>query len=776
VERRASARASLVADSHSVASSGPGEVTDERRVTLDLTQLNPDQRDAVEYSGGPLLIVAGAGSGKTRVLTHRVAQLIANGVHPMNILAITFTNKAAGEMRSRVKSLVGDVADRMWVSTFHSACVRILRMTADKIGYNKNFTIYDSSDSLRLVGQIIRDLNLDPKRFPAKGAQARISLWKNELVEPAGATDTAFGPYDTKYAEIYTEYQHRLRRAEAMDFDDLLVNVVLLFRRNPETLAAFQDRFKHVLVDEYQDTNLAQNEIVLLLGRLHHNVCVVGDTDQSIYAFRGADYRNILQFERAFPDVYTVVLAQNYRSTQVILDAANAVISNNVERKPKELWTDVGSGDKIVRYYAEDEDEEARFVVSELQRLHRHEAVNWREIAVFYRTNAQSRVIEEFLIDADIPYRVIGGTKFYDRKEVKDAVAYLRCVLNPADEVSIRRVINVPRRGVGDTSVDKVAALAAQQSIGLSVALRRAAQAGVGGAALRGINEFISLIDSLETEVEHGPAHLLRELLERSGYLAELRNEDTHEAEGRIENLEELIGAAEEFPDANDFLEKVSLVSDTDEIAGDDKVMMMTLHSAKGLEFPTVFIIGMEEGVFPHNRSLLEPAALEEERRLAYVGITRAERRLFVSHAWSRSLHGSRQYNPPSRFLDEIPLELLDRRGSVDTGADEGRGHLRERSDWARTPVPDFRGGSSRGTARGSRSVTSAASDALRPAAREPRTEHAFAIGDDVVHPVFGEGVIINIEGAGEKAEAEVRFVERGTKRLALAWAPLTKR
>jgi len=751
-------------------------VTDERRVTLDLTQLNPDQRDAVEYSGGPLLIVAGAGSGKTRVLTHRVAQLIANGVHPMNILAITFTNKAAGEMRSRVKSLVGDVADRMWVSTFHSACVRILRMTADKIGYNKNFTIYDSSDSLRLVGQIIRDLNLDPKRFPAKGAQARISLWKNELVEPAGATDTAFGPYDTKYAEIYTEYQHRLRRAEAMDFDDLLVNVVMLFRRNPDTLAAFQDRFKHVLVDEYQDTNLAQNEIVLLLGRLHHHVCVVGDTDQSIYAFRGADYRNILQFERAFPDVYTVVLAQNYRSTQVILDAANAVISNNVERKPKELWTDVGSGDKIVRYYAEDEDEEARFVVSELQRLHRHEAVNWREIAVFYRTNAQSRVIEEFLIDADIPYRVIGGTKFYDRKEVKDAVAYLRCVLNPADEVSIRRVINVPRRGVGDTSLDKVAALATEQSIGLSMALRRAAHAGVGGAALRGINDFISLTDSLEAETEHGPAHLLRELLERSGYLAELRNEDTHEAAGRIENLEELIGAAEEFPDANDFLEKVSLVSDTDEIAGDDKVMMMTLHSAKGLEFPTVFIIGMEEGVFPHNRSLLEPAALEEERRLAYVGITRAERRLFVSHAWSRNLHGSRQYNPPSRFLDEIPLELLDRRGSVDTGADEGRGHLRERSDWSRTPVPDFRGGSSRGSSRGSRSVTSAASDALRPAAREPRTEHAFSIGDDVVHPVFGEGVIINIEGTGEKAEAEVRFVERGTKRLALAWAPLTKR
>ena len=741
-------------------------MTDESRVTLDLTQLNPDQRDAVEYLGGPLLIVAGAGSGKTRVLTHRVAHLIASGVHPMNVLAITFTNKAAEEMRSRVRALVGDVVNKMWVSTFHAACVRILRATADRLGYPKSFTIYDSADSQRLIAQIIRDLNLDPKRFPAKGAQARISLWKNELVNPAGATEAAFGPFETKYAEIYTEYQYRLMKAGAMDFDDLLVNVVRLFREHADVLSAYQQRFKHVLVDEYQDTNLAQNEIVLLLGREHQNVCVVGDTDQSIYAFRGADYRNILQFERAFPDVYTVVLAQNYRSTQVILDAANAVISNNVERKPKELWTQVGSGEKIVRYYAEDEDEEARFVVSELKRLHRHEAVNWREMAVFYRTNALSRILEEFLIDGDIPYRVIGGTKFYDRKEVKDAVAYLRCVMNPADEVSIRRVINVPRRGVGDTSLDKVAALAAEQSLGLSVALRRAASAGVGGAALRGINEFVTLIDSLDGERDHGPAHLLRELLERSGYLAELRNEDTHEATGRIENLEELIGAAEEFPDTNDFLEKVSLVSDTDDIAGDDKVMMMTLHSAKGLEFPTVFIVGLEEGIFPHSRTLLDATQLEEERRLAYVGITRAEQRLYLSHAWSRGLHGSRQYNPPSRFLDEIPAALLDKKGSVDTGADEGRGQLR--GDWKQTPVPDFR--------RRSGDVTSRASEAIRPVVREPKVSNSFVIGDDVVHPVFGEGVIIDLVGTGEKAEATVRFVDRGTKVLALAWAPLTKR
>ncbi len=741
-------------------------MTRESGVTLDLTQLNPDQRDAVEYAGGPLLIVAGAGSGKTRVLTYRVAHLIATGTHPMNVLAITFTNKAAEEMRSRVRSLVGEVADRMWVSTFHSACVRILRSTGDRLGYPKSFTIYDSADSQRLIAQVIRDLNLDPKRYPAKGAQVRISLWKNELVDAAGAAESAFGPFETKYAEIFKEYQHRLMQAGAMDFDDLLVNVVKLFRTHPDVLASYQERFKHVLVDEYQDTNLAQNEIVLLLGRAHHNVCVVGDTDQSIYAFRGADYRNILQFERAFPDVYTVVLAQNYRSTQNILDAANAVISNNVERKPKDLWTQVGTGDKIVRYYAEDEDEEARFVVSELKRLHRHEAVNWREMAVFYRANAQSRVLEERLIDGDIPYRVVGGTKFYDRKEVKDAVAYLRCVMNPADEVSIRRVVNVPKRGVGDTSVDKVAALAAAQSIGLSIALRRAESAGVGGAALRGIKEFVSLVDSLADEVVHGPAHLLRELLERSGYLAELRNEDTIESQGRLENLDELVAAAEEFPDTNDFLEKVSLVSDTDELAGDDKVMMMTLHAAKGLEFPSVFIIGMEEGVFPHSRSLLDSTQMEEERRLAYVGITRAERRLYLTHAWSRSLYGSRQYNPPSRFLDEIPGELVDRQGSVDTGADEGRGQLR--GDWKTTPVPDFRG-------KG-RSVASRASETLRAPERQPNLTHNFAIGDDVSHPVFGEGVIIDLKGTGEKAEATVRFVDRGTKVLALAWAPLTKR
>jgi len=740
-----------------------------RARSLDLSQLNPDQRDAVEYDGGPLLIIAGAGSGKTRVLTHRIAHLIGRGIHPMNILAITFTNKAAEEMRSRVRNLVGEVADKMWVGTFHAACVRILRGNAEKLGYPSAFTIYDSADSQRLISYVIRDFNLDAKRYPARAAQARISLWKNELVSPARANDDAFGPFEKKYAEVYAEYQHRLKRAGAMDFDDLLVNVVTLFREHPGVLASYQDRFRHVLVDEYQDTNVAQNEIVLLIGKEHHNVCVVGDTDQSVYRFRGADFRNILQFERAFPDVYTVILAQNYRSTQTILDAANAVIMNNIERKPKELWTEVGTGDKIVRYYADDEYDEARFVTAELSRLHKRDARNWREMAVFYRTNAQSRVIEEHLIDADVPYRIIGGTRFYDRREVKDAIAYLRCIVNESDEVSIRRIINVPKRGVGDTSLDKVGAFAAERGIGLSVGLRMAAEAGVGGAALKGIRAFIELTDRLRGELAEGPAHVLAEVLEASGYLSELRAEDTIEAQGRLENLDELVGAAEEFPDVNDFLEKVSLVADTDEIAGDDRLHLMTLHAAKGLEFPVVFIIGMEEGVFPHSRALADPTELEEERRLAYVGITRAEESLYLSHAWSRNLYGSSQYNPPSRFLEEIPADLLDRKGNVDTGADEGRGRHRETNSWGDREVPAFRGKQ--------RSVSAALGDAVRSAAaREPRRDHGLRIGDDVHHPVFGEGVILDISGMGENAEATVRFQGAGTKVLALGWAPLTKR
>jgi len=604
-------------------------------ISLDIASLNPDQQDAVLHPSGPLLVIAGAGSGKTRVLTHRVAHLISQGTHPMRILAITFTNKAAGEMRERVEALVGRVAERMWVSTFHAACVRILRMQAEQIGFPKTFSIYDQSDSKRLIGYVIRDLGLDAKRFPARGVQARISLWKNELLSPFDAAAQAENVFDTKYAEVYREYQNRLMRAGAMDFDDLLFNTVQLFRQHKDVLAQYQQRFEHILIDEYQDTNMAQNEIVLKLAsaddvNAQHNVCVVGDTDQSVYRFRGADFRNILQFETAFPEVTVVVLAQNYRSTQTILDAANAVITNNAERKPKELWTELGKGDRVVRFYADDEYHEANWSISQLKQMHETDARQWREMAVFYRTNAQSRVLEESLMQSGVPYKVIGGTRFYDRREVKDALAYIRCAANPLDEVSLKRILNVPKRGIGDTTVDRIDAFAASQQVSFAIALRRATEAGVGGVGAKGIASFVALIDDLESRLGQGPGPVLRHALEVSGYFKELETEDTVESAGRHENLLELIGSASEFVQVDEFLEQVALVADTDQIDSDNHVTLMTLHAAKGLEFPVVFIVGMEEGIFPHSRALTDQDELEEERRLAYVGITRAKERLFL--------------------------------------------------------------------------------------------------------------------------------------------------
>ena len=720
---------------------------------LDLDGLNPDQRDAVLHTQGPLLVVAGAGSGKTRVLTQRIAYLISRGVHPMHILAITFTNKAAQEMRERVAALVGPVANAMWVSTFHSACVRILRAQAEHIGYPKNFSIYDQADSNRLIGYVIRDLGLDPKRFPSRGVQARISLWKNELLVPHDAAQRANNSIDEKYVDVYREYQRRLERAGAMDFDDLLTNTVRLFRQHPDVLATYQERFAHILIDEYQDTNMAQNEIVVLLGARHHNVCVVGDTDQSVYRFRGADYRNILQFEEAFPEVTTVVLAQNYRSTQTILDAANAVITNNLQRKPKNLWTDQGEGDKIVRYFADDEFDEARWVVERLKTIHDDEHRSWNDLAVFYRTNAQSRVLEEALTYGGVPYKVIGGTKFYDRREVKDALAYLRIAANPLDEVSIKRVLNVPKRGVGDTSVAKIDAYANEAGISFALALR---QATVGGAAAKGIASFVGLIDACHAMLEEGPGAVLRHALESSGYLAELAAEGTVEAAGREENLLELINVASEFTTVDEFLEQVALVADTDDLDEANHVTLMTMHSAKGLEVPVVFIVGMEEGIFPHSRALNDPVELEEERRLAYVGITRARERLSLSHAWSRSLYGNTQYNPPSRFLNEIPDELIEREGNADSGEDSRRYAYKSQAERGYSPAPIRR--------------------TLPPSSAQPQTpHHGLKLGDDIEHPTFGEGVILEIRGEGEKAEATIRFRLVGTKHLSLAWAPLKK-
>jgi DNA helicase II / ATP-dependent DNA helicase PcrA len=768
--------------------------------TLDLDSLNPDQLDAVVHRGGPLLVIAGAGSGKTRVLTQRIAHLIQEGTHPTQILAITFTNKAADEMRHRVGALVGPVVKAMWVCTFHSACVRILRANADRLGYPRTFSIYDQADAQRLAGYVIRDLGLDSKRFAPRAVHGQISLWKNELITPAKAMELAGNVFDRKHAEVYTEYQARLLKAGAMDFDDLLMNTVALFRGHPDVLAEYQRRFRHILIDEYQDTNQAQNTIALQLAAAHHDITIVGDHDQSIYKFRGADLRNITDFENAFADVTTIVLDQNYRSTQAILDAANAVISNNPDRKDKQLWSELGSGDRITRYHAEDEGDEATWMARTMQSLQADSTFMWKEMAAFYRTNAQSRVLEEALMRFGIPYKVVGGTRFYDRREIKDAIAYLRAVINPADEVSVKRVLNVPKRGVGDGSVAKLDALATAEGISFMEAMRRGDEAGLTGGARRGVESFVALIDDLSAMAvgdpvadvgPAGPGDLLQAAVEMSGYVAELEAEGTVEATGRLENIGELVGNAREFVNIDDFIEQVSLVADTDDIDDDNKIVLMTLHSAKGLEYPAVWLVGMEEGVFPHSRALTEPTEMEEERRLAYVGITRAQRRLHLSHAWSRQLFGNTNYYPPSRFLDEIPGELMQAVGDVRSASSYGRSSYRDRAQWGEAPAYRRGGGAGSGGRGGGHyersrgwgddateahrdRVVDAAMAAGRRNAPQPANSHELGlrVGDDVEHPKFGEGVIIEIRGG---SEATIRFRDVGTKQLDLAWAPLTK-
>jgi DNA helicase-2/ATP-dependent DNA helicase PcrA len=755
-----------------------------------LAGLNPVQLEAVTHVDGPLLIIAGAGSGKTRVLTHRIAHLIRDqGISPFEILAITFTNKAADEMKQRVAALVGPVAEKMWVSTFHSACVRILRRDGKALGYPSSFTIYDQADAVRLTGYVIRDLDLDAKRFPARSVHASISAAKNDGLDAASYAERAQQIFERKIADVFREYQARLARAGAMDFDDLLGNAVRLFREHPEVLEHYRRRFRHVLVDEYQDTNHVQNELVTLLSAEHRNICIVGDSDQSIYQFRGADVRNILEFEDAFPDATVIVLEQNYRSTQTILDAANAVIANNLGRKPKELWTDQGHGTAIVRYHADDEGDESQWVAHQISHLH-DGAYRWGDVAIFYRTNAQSRVMEEQLMRSGIPYKVIGGTRFYDRREVKDALAYLKAVVNPADEVSVKRVLNVPKRGVGDSTVGRLDAWANAHGLPFIEALRRVDDAGVTGRAVKGIGSFLTLLDVLRAEHADGagPGELLEHILQRSGYVAELEAEHSIEAEGRIENLAELAGAAHDFESVDSFLEQVSLVADTDQLDGDESaVVLMTLHSAKGLEFPAVFLVGLEDGVFPHLRSIGDPDQLEEERRLAYVGITRARERLYLSHAWSRTLYGSTQYNPPSRFLDEIPEGLVEvveggRRGSRRTAGagaasygSRSYGSGRSGGDGA-TDVPTGRTFGGRG-ADWEQHRERVVESALRPTPPTPTGADQIGLkaGDDVRHNTFGEGVIQRIEGEGEKAVAVVHFADSGEKQLLLSWAPLER-
>ncbi len=1096
--------------------------TPRSRRELDLSGLNPAQYEAVTMPPGPVLVVAGAGSGKTRVLTHRLAYLIGElGVSPFEILAITFTNKAAGEMRERVAELVGPVAKRMWVSTFHSACSRILRREATLLGYRSSFTIYDQADAQRLTDWIRRDQNLDPKRFPARQIHAQISALKNELVLPADYAQLAVGPAERRLSDIYTEYQRRLQEASAVDFDDLLVLVVRLFREYPEVLERYRLRFQHVLVDEFQDTNAAQWELVRLLSSAHRSVMVVGDLDQclvagtqvtmadrttkpiedvsvgdnvlscygsgdfagapvrrvhrshtfagvsitlasgrhllstpehvhfagylddrtpglhmtylmwrhgvgfrvgtalgdhddawvvgthttetaarrceaaiarrynlptnfehrdtdkagcalladedlsfdaphygpsartdapssqprrlsvvlcehrrgaqplhrislsgdddserraleriglnvrpapdgshswrhetetgdmaviattlerirgvldvrvrpsarlgpkrgevtgtslpfmpassiragmvmvdehgefdvitdvnsvtidepvydldvdrthnfvanglvthnSIYKFRGADFRNLLKFEEQFPEAVTVVLDQNYRSSQRILDAANAVIENNASHRPKHLWTDKGEGEPIVSYQGADEHDEAAFVVGEIHRLIDGADHRYGDVAIFYRTNAQSRVLEESLVRSGVPYRVFGGVKFYDRREIKDALAYLRALVNPDDEVSWKRIVNTPRRGVGDTSVAKVDSYASGAGIPFPAAIEHAAEAGVTGRALGGLRDLLDLMAEAREAAKGGVSAALEAVLTRSGYLAELESERSIEAQGRLENLQELVGSTRDFDEQVDrgdvsglaaiggvgvgapndeafpkpeglarvqaFLEAISLVTDLDENDPEQSsVTLMTLHSAKGLEYPVVFLIGLEDGVFPHVRSLGDPDELEEERRLCYVGITRAEQRLYLCHAWSRMMFGSTDYRPPSRFLDEIPAELMMVIGDEER---RGKGLGRHRDAVVAAAM------------RHQRSPVGGPPVSGSPAGARGADQIGLHVGDDVTHERFGEGVILDIEGSGDKAEAIVRFRDVGEKRLLLVWAPLTR-
>src|ERR671910_154803 len=625
-----------------------------------LADLNAAQREAVLHTEGPLLVIAGAGSGKTRVLTYRVAHLIsAVGVQPNEILAITFTNKAAGEMRSRLEDLLPEIARRIWILTFHAACGRIFRREAPRLGYKTNFTIYDQADQVRLVKRCLEELERDPKRFPAKGIHEHISSAKNQLISPA--------EYRNRVDSFYDLYQRRLFAANAVDFDDLLMLTVEVLARFPEAKERWQKAFRYVLVDEYQDTNHAQYRLLQLLAERHRNVCVVGDPDQSIYAFRGADIRNILEFERDFGDTTTIPLEQNYRSTNTILRAANAVIAHNTERKPKNLWSDLGDGDPVRVLEVEDEHAEARFVASEIARLV-DEGVNGSEIAVFYRTNAQSRVLEDILVRQEIPYQVIGGPRFYERAEVKDLIAYLQVIDNPFDTVSLQRIANKPRRGLGDASLARLQTYANAQGMSLWEALEFPEEAGLGTAQVRTTTALRTLLLSLQSGALELPvAELVERVLERSGYLEALEAERTIEAQGRMENLQELVGVALEYqatapePSLSNFLQEISLYSDQDALRAEQSlVTLMTLHNAKGLEFRAVFMIGMEEGIFPHSRSL-EEGSLEEERRLAYVGMTRAQERLTLIHASARSLYGARSYNLPSRFLDELPDPEVER-------------------------------------------------------------------------------------------------------------------
>lgn len=756
-----------------------------------LNGLNPEQQSAVKATDGPLLLMAGAGSGKTRVLTHRIAYLIVEKrVNPYNILAITFTNKAAREMRERIGKMMGGVAEEIWISTFHSMCVRILRRDIDRMGYNRNFTILDTGDQQSVVKGILKDKNLDPKKYDPRAILGAISSAKNELVDPEEYAKTAGGYFEQTVSDVYTEYQKRLRKNQALDFDDLIMMTIQLFQRVPEVLEYYQRKFQYIHVDEYQDTNRAQYMLVKFLANRFKNLCVVGDSDQSIYRWRGADIANILSFEKDYPNATVILLEQNYRSTKRILLAANKVIENNATRKAKNLWTENPEGNKLVYYRADSEQGEAQFVAGKIKELTRDGKYKNSDVAILYRTNAQSRVMEEVLLKSNIEYSIVGGTKFYDRKEIKDMLAYLRLISNPDDDISLQRIINVPKRGIGSSSVDKMANFAAMHDISIFKALDSVELLGLSPKITKGAREFRDLINNYTQMQEFlSVTELVEDILDKSGYREMLKAEKSIEAQSRLENLDELLSVTKNFEEGSEdrslvaFLTDLALVADIDSLDDEgektDSITLMTLHSAKGLEFPVVFLIGLEEGVFPHSRSLMEEAEMEEERRLAYVGITRAEQSLFITNAQMRTLYGRTSMNPASRFISEIPEDLLEgvekeeKRMNTPFGS---RGTSFGRSTSGTTGTSFGRNTS--GTMGTSFGTPVTRKPVMRPlAAATGGDTVGWRVGDKAEHGKWGIGTVVSVKGEGEGTELDIAFPSpTGIKRLLAKFAPITKK
>ena len=730
-----------------------------------LSGLNPVQQEAVKTTDGPLLLMAGAGSGKTRVLTHRIAYLMAEKhVAPWNILAITFTNKAAREMKERVESILGPGADEIWISTFHSMCVRILRRDIDRIGINRNFSILDTADQLSVIKGILKERNIDPKKFDPRSILGSISSAKNELIEPEEFAKSAGGYYDQVTSDVYTDYQKKLLKNQSLDFDDLIMTTIKLFERVPEVLEFYQRKFQYIHVDEYQDTNRAQYLLVKQLAARLENICVVGDSDQSIYRWRGADIANILSFEKDYPSANVILLEQNYRSTKRILQAANEVIKNNSNRKPKNLWTENDEGIKLSYYSGDNEFGEGQFVAGKIYELHSSGRRKLSDIAILYRTNAQSRVIEETLLKSGLNYNIVGGTKFYDRKEIKDILAYLRLVSNPDDDISFTRIVNVPKRGVGATSLEKIASYAAMNGMSMFQAIKQVDFIGVSAKAANALDGFGVMIENLTNMQDYlSITELTEEILEKTEYREMLKAEKSIEAQSRLENIDEFLSVTKNFEQKSEdkslvaFLTDLALIADIDQLdekeeesGGKDAVTLMTLHAAKGLEFPVVFLMGMEEGVFPHSRSLMEEAEMEEERRLAYVGITRAEEELYLTNAKMRTLFGRTNMNPESRFIREIPGDLLE--------------NLNEKK------TPRMQPGRKMQPKRGPVS---------RPVSYANKTggdSLSWAVGDKAGHKKWGTGTVVSVKGEGESTELDIAFPSPvGVKRLLAAFAPIEK-